>query len=187
MQNLRDGLDARRLAFWGFLHGGYGFGIAPAAKKRHKPDMRLSCYIYKEGRDFAFTPALRKLRFHPSFLAMEDEEKTLHPHPEIFVETLDPQAAHLFLFPLDIGVAVDFGLAGEIEQILASLPYLSGREERHLVSDMADRLESVSLGVCLFKVSVTEDSGMENRVVIMGYPTPPHSGRSPPEIWVLTF
>ncbi len=117
---------------------------------------------------------MQKLKFYPSFLTVENENKTLQPAPEVFVETDDPQKAQLFLFPFDIGPAIDFNLADEMEQVLASLPYLPERAEHHLVTDMADRAESVSLKVCLFKVSVTEDSGLEERVVVTGYRTPPY-------------
>ncbi|MDR2488538.1 MAG: glycosyltransferase family 47 protein [Desulfovibrio sp.] len=144
--------------------------------------MRLSCYVYKEGRDFSLPPSLRQLKLHFSFLAVADEQGRPRPHPDVFVETDTPQKAFFFLFPFDIGAAVDFGMTEEMESVLGGLPWFSGRAERHLVSDMADRVQSVSLGVCLFKISVTRESGLHERAVIMNYPAAPHVLNQKPEI-----
>jgi hypothetical protein len=141
--------------------------------KRRKTVL-FRCFLYKEGRDFQLPPAFKRVRHYPSFLTVTDADGVLHPYPGAFVEEDDPKKAELFLFPLDIGAAIDCNLQSDIENIIAALPYMPGRAERHLVSDMADRAQSVSLGVCLFKVSVTRDSGQQERLVVMGYPTPRH-------------
>lgn len=135
---------------------------------------KLSCYIYKEGRDFVLTPELDILRHHLSLFALKGEDGELHPHPDVFEEVNSAQKAVVFIFPFDLVMATDQGLIGAASDLAASLPYFQGREERHIFTDHGDFIHVMPHKVCLFKVSVTRSSKLAERAVVPSYDVPEH-------------
>lgn len=132
---------------------------------------RPACFLYQEGQHFELPPALANLPRRPcEFTATIDGR--LEPHPELFSASRDPERADYFLFPWQIGVYNDAGHLDQAAAVMAGLPYLPGREARHLVFDDADRSDCLPLPLCLFKYSLLKADA--NRAVANALPLPGH-------------
>jgi hypothetical protein len=59
-----------------------------------------------------------------------------------------------------------------VSNVIAGLPYLAGRENRHLVCDNGDTTQCLPQGVCLFKTSVLRPCA--ERAVPLWYSLPAH-------------
>ncbi|MDR0826996.1 MAG: glycosyltransferase family 47 protein [Desulfovibrio sp.] len=130
------------------------------------------CFIYREGEHFTLP---RELRFTPPNLcefALQDDSGRIIPHPQVFYETPNPDEAAFFLFPWDIGKFMDSGKSLAVEAVIASLPYLRGRERRHIVCDDGDGVAISRSGLCLFKISLKEQD--RNEAVCSWYRLPAH-------------
>lgn len=118
---------------------------------------KIRVYVYREGRDFTLPEAYKRLYGH-----LEEEagdqllvgEGGLSPHPDFFLES-GPLEAELFFFPYDLERMMDQSRPEGVARFLtSSLPYLRGRERRHIFSDSGDIAAPVPLPVCILKRSV---------------------------------
>jgi hypothetical protein len=134
----------------------------------------IACFCYREGEHFAFQGDLARVRFLPAPFAVPDGKGRLVPDPSVFRHVQDPSCADVFLFPFDIGTAVDAGFRDAIEALVAGLPFLPGRVERHLVVDTGDFAQSVRLDVALFKTSVVRSGVLAGKAVVLWYDVPAH-------------
>lgn len=139
---------------------------------------KLPCFIYRAGEHFNLPP---KFDDDPPKLcdfAHLDENGAILPHSQVFYAVENPAEAAFFLFPYDIGHYVDACLTEQLDAMLAALPYYAGRERRHIVCDGGDLGASVSLPVCLFKVSLTRQNA--HMAVGNWYALPAHSAEARP-------
>lgn len=133
---------------------------------------RPACFLYQEGEHFELPPALAALPRRPcEFTAAVNGG--LEPHPGLFSASRDPERADYFLFPWQIGVYNDAGLLDQVASLMAGLPYLPGREARHLVFDDGDRSDCLPLPLCLFKYSLLKADA--KRAVANALPLPAHT------------
>lgn len=139
---------------------------------------RLPCFLYRDGVHFALPPELNAARPDPCQFVLTDADGRLRPHPQVFTETERPENAAVFLFPWNIGKYNDAGLLPPMEGVIASLPHLAGREQRHIVCDDGDSVACLSLPVCLIKYSVTGRD--RNRAVVDWYNLPERILRDKP-------
>ena len=139
----------------------------------------IPCFIYREGIHFKLPRQLNGLLHYPCEFTLADGAGILHPHPEVFTETDNPDAARLFLFPLDIGPFVDFQEHESISGVISALPHFAGRERRHVVCDSGDNVASIGPLVCLFKRSVIAETSA--RAVVSWYDVPAHVLAERPE------
>ncbi len=104
-----------------------------------KDRMNLSpCFLYREDEHFTLPPELRAARRNACMFALKDGQGRALANPRIFRETSRPEDAEFFLFPWDIGQYIDGGRQDAISCVIAHLPYLAGREKRHIVCDDGD-------------------------------------------------
>ncbi|MDR2503641.1 MAG: glycosyltransferase family 47 protein [Deltaproteobacteria bacterium] len=118
---------------------------------------KLRCYVYQEGRDFIlpdlYLETSRSLSV-PAEGVLWREDGAAVPHTDFF--TLCPaEEAELFFFPYDLGPILNILGADGTTALLKALPYLAGRERRHVFTDRGSFVSSVRLPVCLLKVSLT--------------------------------
>lgn len=122
---------------------------------------RMACYLYREGRDFNLPPAMAliardRLEAPEEFVLVSGDAAAggaRVANPAFFFET-PPQEAEVFLFPYDLGPLINLLRPGPCAEFLASLPFLRGRESRHVFSDDGDIAQPLSLPVWLFKRSL---------------------------------
>ncbi|MDR1856745.1 MAG: glycosyltransferase family 47 protein [Desulfovibrio sp.] len=134
----------------------------------------IACFCYREGIDFAFQGDLARVNFAPSPFFVPDGRGLLVLDPSLFRPVQDPSRADVFLFPFDIGTAIDAGFRDAIEALIADLPFFPGRAERHIIVDIADSPQSVRLDVALFKMSVMRSGDPAGKAVVLWYDVPPH-------------
>lgn len=139
---------------------------------------KISCFFYRDGEHFTLPPELSRLAPNPCAFVGGEEEGAVMPDPRLFIPVTDANEAEVFLFPWDIGQYVDAGRAEAIWEVIASLPYLSGRENCHIVCDDGDFTLPPELPVCLFKISVTR--AIAAGCVAMPYTLPPHMAPESP-------
>ncbi|SBV91555.1 hypothetical protein KL86DPRO_10211 [uncultured delta proteobacterium] len=139
---------------------------------------RVPCFLYREDEHFSLPPMFRPLPRFVCALAVRDGSGAVRPHPRVFREVTRPEEAEVFLFPWDIGQYVDGGALNAVAGVIAGLPYLAGREKRHLVCDGGDGAAHFPLPVCLFKISVTRELAAET--IAMPYPLPAHTAAESP-------
>lgn len=108
----------------------------------------------------------------PSLFAVVDESGGVRPDPEAFTEIFSAEAAEVFLFPWAIGQYIDAGRREDIWNVIASLPYFKGRENRHLIWDDGDFIFPPPHPVSLFKISVT--GAIARSCVAAPYTLPAH-------------
>jgi hypothetical protein len=134
---------------------------------------RIPCFVYQPGRHFVLPPALARLPPRLSEFAVSDALGAPRPHPQVFQEAASPEEARVFLFPFNIGQYLDTGPHIEsVSAVIESLPYLAGRENRHLVCDNGDKTRCLPQGVCLFKTSLLRP--FTERAVPLWYNPPAH-------------
>lgn len=118
---------------------------------------KIPCYLYKEDLDFSLPEEYREAYGYlpeESFeCVLRDENGKPRLHPDYFIET-SPENAELFIFPHDLNRMINLFHSGRTTLFLKNLPYLSGREARHVFSDTGDFAQCVDLPVCLLKRSV---------------------------------
>jgi hypothetical protein len=136
---------------------------------------KTPCFLYREGVHFTLPPGLTSQCPvpNPCAFVLRLPEGGLIPNPEAFYEVSDPEAAFFFLFPYDIGQYIDSCNLELTEQLIAGLPYLRGREARHIVCDYGDKTLCVTTGVCLFKISLLREH--QHLAVPMWYDPPAHT------------
>ena len=122
---------------------------------------RIRCYIYREGHDFTlperFT-AMSRVRPETAECVVDLPDGGHAPHPDHF-EPVSPEAAEIFLFPYDLGYILNYLSPAETASYLRDLPYLQGREARHVFSDNSDSPACILLPVLLFKRSLLKFAG----------------------------
>ena len=133
---------------------------------------RIPCFLYREGEHFSLPSPLDSVRPNACAFVVRDESGVLRPHPLVFTEAARPEDAGVFLFPWDIGQYIDGGALEAISGCIASLPYLKGRERRHIVCDDGDATARFPLPVCLFKISATQN--LADGAIAVPYTLPPH-------------
>ena len=136
------------------------------------------CFLYRDGEHFSLPPKLRSAPPNLCVFAVRDEAGEVRPHPQVFREVSRPEDAEFFLFPWDIGQYIDGGAGGVIAGIIAGLPHLAGRENRHIVCDDGDATYPFPLPVCLFKISVTKN--LEKTAIPVPYTLPSHTAADTP-------
>ena len=104
--------------------------------------------------------------------AIRGEAGEARPNPHVFREVFRPEEAEVFLFPWDVGQYIDGGAMNAIAGVVATLPYMAGREKYHIVCDAGDATAHFPLPVCLFKISVTRELAAE--AIPMPYRLPGH-------------
>lgn len=134
----------------------------------HKP----LCFCYQEGEHFTLPPDFNAAPRAPSLFAVVDDLGKVHPAPEAFTEVSSPAAAEVFLFPWAIGQYIDAGRREDIWNVIASLPYFKGRENRHILWDDGDFTFAPPFPVSLFKISVT--GAIAHSCVSVPYTLPAH-------------
>ncbi|MDL2266524.1 glycosyltransferase family 47 protein [Desulfovibrio sp. OttesenSCG-928-G15] len=121
----------------------------------------MRAYMYREGVDFAMPPELAPVERHklepPDGVVPALSGERL-PDPDFFTPA-SPQEADIFLFPYDLGHFVNILRPKGCAEFLRSLPYLSGREGRHVFSDNGDVAECLPLPVGLLKRSLLRSYG----------------------------
>ena len=140
---------------------------------------RIRCYMYREGYDFTlperFT-AMSRVRPETAECVIELPGGGHAPHPDHF-EQVSPEEAEIFLFPYDLGFILNCLFTEETTRFLSTLPYLSGREKRHVFSDNGDPPACILLPVLLFKRSLlklTTEGGLPRSLQCLGkYPEAP--------------
>jgi hypothetical protein len=137
---------------------------------------KIPCFLYREGLHFTLPPEFAYLAPHPSEFVVRAPDGTLAPSPEVFYETADPDAAFFFLFPYDLGQYIDSNHMELCESLIAGLPYLEGREKRHIVCDYGDKTACITPSVCLFKVSLLK--AQRHLAVPLWYGLPSHTLRA---------
>lgn len=133
---------------------------------------QLPCFLYTEGEHFELPPSFRAARRVPGIFTAHDGEGRPSPAPGVFRRVDRAEDAAVFLFPWDIGQYIDGGRLEDISAVIASLPYLAGRERRHIVCDAGDFFPAIPQPVCLFATSVPPDRGNER--IPMAYTLPEH-------------
>ncbi len=117
---------------------------------------RLRCYLYREGRDFTLPEAFTGMSLNRPEAAecvVELPGGGHAPLPEYF-ERVSPDEAEVFLFPYDLGPILNCLFAEKTADFLRGLPYMKGREGRHVFSDNGDFPACILLPVLLFKRSL---------------------------------
>lgn len=161
-----------------------------------RPICRIPCYVYREGRDFRLPPiidAMPRDRLEaPEYLVLvsggSGARQERIANPAFFLET-SPDEAEVFLFPYDIGPLINWLRPAPCADFLESLPYLRGRESRHVFSDDGDVAAPLPLPVWLFKHSLLtspaqadpvlpyifrEPGGRAAGCIVMPYSVPAH-------------
>ena len=139
---------------------------------------RSPCFLYQENEHFSLPPALRAAKRNVCMFALKDGEGRVLAAPHIFREVRRPEDAEFFLFPWDIGQYIDGGLQDDISAVIAGLPYLAGREKRHVVCDDGDFTTAFSPPILRFKISVTRN--IASACIPMPYALPSHMfGKTP--------
>ena len=126
---------------------------------------RLLCYMYREGEDFFLPPALDAIsrdKLEPSEGVLVRPDGQRIPDPEHF-EEVEPEKAKLFLFPYDLGPFINLLGIDACAAFLKELPYLGGRERRHVFCDDGDIVDCIPLPVCLLKRSLLNSWGVPER------------------------
>jgi hypothetical protein len=117
---------------------------------------RIRCYIYREGQDFTlperFT-AMSLVRPETAECVVDLPDGSHGLHPEHF-DQVSPEEAEIFLFPYDLGYILNYLSTAETVDFLRTLPYLKGREARHVFSDNGDSPACILLPTLLFKRSL---------------------------------
>jgi hypothetical protein len=134
---------------------------------------KISCFLYREGLHFTLPPEIAYLAPRMSEFVLRAPDGTLAPSPEVFYETANPDAAFFFLFPYDLGQYIDSNHLQLCENLIAGLPYLEGREKRHIVCDYGDKTFCITPPVCLFKVSLLKTQ--RHLAVPLWYSLPRHT------------
>jgi hypothetical protein len=134
---------------------------------------KIPCFLYREGVHFTLPQEFAYLPAKLSEFAIRAPDGTLAPNPEVFYETANPDAALFFLFPYDLGQYIDANHLELCEKLIAGLPYLQGREKRHIVCDYGDKTVCIAPPVCLFKVSLLK--AQQHLAVPLWYSLPPHT------------
>lgn len=133
---------------------------------------RPLCFCYQEGEHFTLPSDFDAAPRAPSIFVSIDGQGRVRPDSEAFTEVFTPEAAEVFLFPWAIGQYIDAGRREDIWNVIASLPYFKGRENRHIVLDDGDFTFAPPLPVSLFKISVT--SAIAHSCVAVPYTLPSH-------------
>ncbi|MDL2210815.1 glycosyltransferase family 47 protein [Desulfovibrio sp. OttesenSCG-928-O18] len=138
----------------------------------------IPCFFYRDGEHFTLPPEFSAAPPNPCAFVVAGEGGSVMPDPRWFTPVSDPAKAEVFLFPWDIGQYIDAGASAVIWRVIAALPYLSGRENRHIVCDDGDFTQPPPLPVALFKISVTK--AIAAACVSMPYALPAHMAHEAP-------
>jgi hypothetical protein len=141
---------------------------------------KTPCFLYREGVHFTLPQEFAFLCPEPNLCAfvLRLPGGWLVPNPEVFYEVSNPGDALFFLFPYDIGQYIDANNLEAAARLIAGLPYLGGREARHIVCDDGDKTVCITPGVCLFKISLLRKH--QHLAVPMWYDLPPHTRSARP-------
>lgn len=132
----------------------------------------LPCFLYEEGVHFHLPDCLCAATRVLGMFTRIDEDGRAQPVPEVFSRVANAEEAAVFLFPWDIGQYIDGGRLEAVSDVIGGLPYLAGRERRHIVCDAGDFFPTIPQPVCLFATSVPKTGG-EDRIP-MAYTLPDH-------------